>query len=1086
MEVEADRLRAVRERIARTRRRWRAVRALEGAAWLVGLGLAYLAAAFAADNLLDLPGGVRLAAGVAFLLLVASVLVLRVVFPLARRLSDERVAVHIGKAFPDLDDHLINSLQLAALPLRGLSAAFARGQIEETNAAVSGRRLEGAVAPRRLVRAAIAAAIAAAAFGAYSLAWSEGFRHALGRYARPLAATPALGAPEIRVAPGDARVAWGEPLQVTATCSRAVEVLEIRYRLDSSAEDARAPMEFRGDAFAFDFRSVRESFAYRVAAAGHESRSYRVTVFLLPRIEGIAAEVSFPAYTGLPQRQEPTSGDLLGLLRGSTVRLAATANKPIARAAFVREVKAGGDYAAKTERVEVRPEGDGATRLAVTIEADADLEYSFELEDRERLRGEPVRHRIRVQDDAEPVVQIASPGRDATCALAEPLRLRFGARDDWGVREVELLWGEKGTEPSRPVRKWEYAPGSKGVAESFAWDLAALKLEPGTTFAYMLAVTDGFPGRRVRSPVYAAKVVTAEEKAAERAAQVTDVIEALRKLIEVERGARRKLEEVLAETRTAAPADLKERLERLEEVQVAARSTTQTIASQIDAEEDATRPLRARLLKLAGNEMVDAVRALRDARGAPAPAAAIQSMEKASAVLERTIAELEWVLAELTRALAALSPQRPEEKGEAEEPPEVDAESLLRKLAEGLGEFIEEQQLVIVETEKLRRKPVDDFTSEDEKKLGDLVGKESQWAEFFRDTKDDLSRVPPGDFTAGKLADEVVEVYAEIEKAKVELTRRNFELAVPLEQSGVELAKEIVTNMEKWLPNTRDLTQWNLEDPPYDIDVPMANLPEELEDLIGDLIEDEEELAAEVDDLSSRWNDSIDKGVGWAVDDGPISNWSATGKTGNRLPNSNELSGRSGEGRTGRSHGQFVEKTAQGKGGRKTPLRVTPDAYEEGAVQDSSSQTGGGTGGGKLSGGTDEGLRGEQPPSVGQALERMAQRQLAIRDRAEKVRHRLELGALPDSGLNRAVFLMSQMSGHLRSGEVNDFSAKEKVAVDALEDVRRTVGEAVRVHREKLGALPRRIREELRAARREAVPEAYRDLVKEYYQSLSE
>ncbi len=1088
MDPQADMLQSIRDRIRRTRFRWRAVRALEGLAWLVALGLGYLALALAADNVLSLSPQTRLAVEIAFILLVGSVLVLRVLLPLLRRLSDERVAIHIETAYPDLDNHLINSLQLAKMHFKGLTLAFVRGQVAETQAAVSSRKLEGAVSRKGLRRAGVLAALAAAAFIAYSVAWNDGFHHALSRYARPLAQIPALGAPTFHIAPGDARVAVGEALQITATCSLRVDEMTICYRFASSAEEVQAPMEFRGDAFAFTLHGIRESFAYRVAAAGHESATYQVTAFLAPRIESLTAEVSFPPYTGLPQRAEP-AGDLLQLLRGSRVRLLATANKPLARATLLREglaaegLAAEGQYQAKKERQEIQLEEGDARELTVTLPGDMNLDYLLELEDKDGLRNEPVRRRIRVEDDAEPTVHVASPGRDATVASREPLRLRFGVRDDWGVREVDLLWGDVGSEPTRPVRKWEYPPGSRGVAESFPWDLDSLKVETGTTFAYMLTATDGFPGRRVRSPVYAAKIVSAEEKRAERAAQVTDVVEALRRLMEVQKEALRKLEVLLGETRKQAPPDLKDRLNKLEEVQVEIRGSTQTIASQIDAEDAKTRPLRSRLLKLAGNEMVDVVRALRDASGA----APVPSMEKASATEARILAELEWVLAELTRVLEGISPQRPEEKEGAEDPPEVDTESLLRKLAEGVGEFIEEQELVIVETEKLRRKPVDDFTADDEKKLGELIAKESKWSEFFRDMKDDLSRVPPGDFTAGKLADETVEVYAEIEKAKVELTKRNYELAVPLEQSGVELAKEIVTNMEKWLPNSRDLTRWNMEDPPYDIDVPMANLPEELEDLIGDLVEDEEELAEEVDDLSSRWNDSLDKGNGWMVDDGPISNWSAVGKTGNRLPNNNELSGRAGEGRTGRSHGQFAEKTAQGKGGRKTPMRLTPDAYEEGTVEDTSQETGGGaTGGGKLSGGTDEGLRGEQPPTVGAQLQRMAQRQLAIRDRAEKIRHRIDVAVLPDSSLNRAVFLMNQLSSHLQAGEVNDFSVKEKIAVTALEDVRRNAAEAVRVHREKLGALPRRIREELRTARQESVPEGYRELLKEYYQALSE
>ena len=67
---------------------------------------------------------------------------------------------------------------------------------------------------------------------------------------------------------------------------------------------------------------------------------------------------------------------------------------------------------------------------------------------------------------------------------------------------------------------------------------------------------------------------------------------------------------------------------------------------------------------------------------------------------------------------------------------------------------------------------------------------------------------------------------------------------------------------------------------------------------------------------------------------GPISNFSAVGKTGNQLPDNNELSGRSGEGRSGRSQGQLVQDVARGLQGRQTPTRITNDAYEQGVVKE--------------------------------------------------------------------------------------------------------------------------------------------------------
>ena len=123
-------------------------------------------------------------------------------------------------------------------------------------------------------------------------------------------------------------------------------------------------------------------------------------------------------------------------------------------------------------------------------------------------------------------------------------------------------------------------------------------------------------------------------------------------------------------------------------------------------------------------------------------------------------------------------------------------------------------------------------------------------------------------------------------------------------------------------------------------------------------------MTPDVEDVTSSWLDSLDKGAGWGAGDGPISDMSAKGVTGNLLPNQNEVGGRSGEGRTGRSHGQMVGDTAEGKGGRETPTRLDPEPFEQGSVKDTAkNDPGGATGGGKLSGFGAEGLRGPAPPS---------------------------------------------------------------------------------------------------------------------------
>ena len=244
----------------------------------------------------------------------------------------------------------------------------------------------------------------------------------------------------------------------------------------------------------------------------------------------------------------------------------------------------------------------------------------------------------------------------------------------------------------------------------------------------------------------------------------------------------------------------------------------------------------------------------------------------------------------------------------------------LEDLKEKIGEFITEQKKVIQSTEELEKKAPEDLTEEDKKKLGELAKEEMDWAKYFREKFTDLSKVPDQDFSNSALAKELNAVYQEIQKASEALVGKNKEIACRAEEGGLEAAKELQTNIEKWLPDKRDNIKWSMEEPQGQFDVPLADLPAELEDIVGELIDEEDKMTPDVEDVSSSWMDSMDKGVGWDAMDGPISNMSAKGVTGNQLPNNMEIGGRSGEGRTGKSSGQFVADTAEGKGGRQTPV----------------------------------------------------------------------------------------------------------------------------------------------------------------------
>jgi hypothetical protein len=269
-------------------------------------------------------------------------------------------------------------------------------------------------------------------------------------------------------------------------------------------------------------------------------------------------------------------------------------------------------------------------------------------------------------------------------------------------------------------------------------------------------------------------------------------------------------------------------------------------------------------------------------------------------------------------------------------------------------------------------------------------------------------------------------------------------------------------------------------------EAPMAELPKELEDLVGDLMEGEEDLFDEMEDVSSSWTDSIDKGAGWDAMDGPISNMSARGVTGNRLPNSSEISGRSGEGRSGKASGEFVSDTATGKGGRKTPSRLTPDAYVKGQVKDTSKDpVGGATGGGKQSGQGGEGLRGPVPNRSEQELARLATKQAALRNKAEAVDLKFQVLRYHHTDLKSLIGQMTNVENDLRAGRYRNALRRRDVLLGGLDQVKQAVrGESV-IRQDQTANLPTEIQKEILGSMKEAAPEGWDELNRRYYERLS-
>ena len=293
---------------------------------------------------------------------------------------------------------------------------------------------------------------------------------------------------------------------------------------------------------------------------------------------------------------------------------------------------------------------------------------------------------------------------------------------------------------------------------------------------------------------------------------------------------------------------------------------------------------------------------------------------------------------------------------------------------------------------------------------------------------------------------------------------------------------KIILNQPIW-GNAR--VKWNMEQPIGNYEVPMADLPDELEDMIGELIEQEEALIDEAQNITSAWADSMGE-AGWEVADGPISNFSAKGKTGNVLPDSSEITGRSGEGRSGKTSGELVQNKVMGLGGRKTPARLTPDPFQKGIIpEEKATETGGATGGGKISGAGGEGLPGMPPPEIELKLRMLHDQQLQVMSRAKNIAKGLDRLNYPSDMLNESINLMEDVCGDIKNYQARRLLQRQQVILTNLKDAQAAVIQTSKIQRDRSISVPKDLRRKLTTVKDEEYIPKYNKLLKAYYEKLS-
>ena len=462
------------------RRRWRACAAWRSAARGLALIAAIVAAATLAERFLqpsDTPL-LGLAALTAVLCLAAAA---SAAWPLRHRPDDRQIARFVEERVPELDDALVTAVEIQDQARRSGEAARASAFAPLVVAAAAARlraidvsRVVDPSEMNRALRFAGAAAVAVLIAAVFARPFVE--KTAQVAYIRLFPASVS-----VLVKSGDLRIPAGRSVTLSASVSgRRVALGRIApvVTIHSDGRAATIPMVAAADGYELRIAALERSFKYSVTAGPARSNDYTVTALVPARVQRIELRYDYPAFTGLPPRQERDGGDVYGPA-GTRVNVVVHTDKPVTAGRLA--------FGAGKPAMELARASDRALQSTLTVKEEGS--YRVRLVDGDGLSSEGIEYFVRVMDDRPPTVHILRPSGDQQITPLEEVPIEARADDDFGIASLDMVYSVAGgAEKVVPFTN----VGGTDLARIGSRVLAAedLKVKPGDVIAYYARARD--------------------------------------------------------------------------------------------------------------------------------------------------------------------------------------------------------------------------------------------------------------------------------------------------------------------------------------------------------------------------------------------------------------------------------------------------------------------------------------------------------------------------------------------------------------------------------------------------------------------
>jgi len=1011
-----------------------------------------------------------------------------------------------------LDNHFINAVLLAdefeKLPPAAAGRTDMRSVLipqvlKEISGSIETHNLS-AIAPWQQQRnVCLRAGVIIVVCGIMALLFHGQISHGLAVLSAPGRFVPMQGNAQILdVQPGNEAVLAGEPVDFMArinTPNHKLVATHLFLHFKSGARKKVAMVAFGRNysTFRFHLGSVAENVTYMVQAGGTQSLKYHLTVLPKIALQQYQIHIIAPAYTQLPPRIITLSGKAFNPAAasvtvpfGSKIMLTAKLDHTVIGASALVEIHGGKTISANSNNQKT---------FSLSWIADQTVRYNWLINDSHgdalqrfpaSSASTPDRLLVRVTPDAPPMVHVLVPHKDIFALPGATIALEARATDDYGLTAMTLQTAVDGG-AFTTIRQWQIpdAENGKPATVSTIRDMLALpgnKYHLGQSVRYRFGATDNrnitidqsqYGPQTTFGRVYTVKLQSSATSAMSRS-RWARLEQRLEKMLARQQGLI-----VLANDIYILPP----------------LPTVHKTASVVAGGQRNLRQYMESTYKhFPFIHSMDTIQQALHVIAHGDAAVAVARADDLGLVSDRGAVKLEFHKLHthqlnVLNALKALLAMAGAKAGGIDSVVSHQGTNFpdqgrqqWQQLALALKKLEKQQRGVMNTSMKLAQKPINQFDAKDKKELLKAQAMEDKWSKFLNQKLVNMSNLTEQDQANASLKDDLAQMNVDLAMAKGALAAKAIKIATPLEQEGLEDAKKLSSNIEKWLLQKPDTYKWEMEEPVTQNDVPAPPLPAQLSDMIGKLLQHEEDLTSDMESLGSKWNDSMNKGLGWGAMDGPISDMSAQGVTGNTMPKNDEIQGRSGSGREGRASGEMVGATATDKGGRRTPTRLTGDQFSSGQVKDSSKQPpGGATGGGKASGYGGAGLEGPAPLGMQKNIKRMAGIQAQLLNQTDRLRIQLRAAGFNNFKLIESAVLMQDAQKAMNAYHYHTALLYQKLANQSL-NTAKVINKAESRLTLDNSTVGHKTLHKLSDSMLGAMPKGYANPVKAYFEKLSQ